>query len=146
MRKRNGAGDGVFYGSARLVVPSFPLSRFSISGLYNETDAFNDCVTFNLLADREYKGILSASCEVSESGSTPAAAADCSVFIDPEIGFDQAAFDLQMGANTFDLNEYYQIVFSPNIPSSVVPVPSANFLFGSGLLGLVGIARNKRSA
>ena len=138
-----GAGDGTYNGSARIAgVPGFPIGLFSFAGLSNETSAFNDSVTFNLSVNREYKGILSAGCNVTESGFYgPAGTADCSVFIDPEIGFDQAAFDLQMGANTFDLNEYYAIAFSPNIPTSVVPLPSAFLLFSAGLAGLTGFSR-----
>lgn len=33
-----------------------------------------------------------------------------------------------------------------SIPATVVPVPAAVWLFGSGLLGLVGVARRKKSA
>jgi hypothetical protein len=31
-------------------------------------------------------------------------------------------------------------------PDTVIPVPAAVWLFGSGLLGLVGIARRKKKA
>ncbi len=58
----------------------------------------------------------------------------------PEIGFDQTAFDLEMGANTFVLDEFYNIAFSPNI----VPIPPAVWLFGSALMGVLGLGRCKR--
>ena len=38
------------------------------------------------------------------------------------------------------------LIFSGTDSASVVPVPSAVWLFGSGLLGLVGISRHKKSA
>lgn len=41
----------------------------------------------------------------------------------------------QMGFNTTQL-----------VPAAVVPVPAAAWLFGSGLLGLIGISRRKKSA
>ena len=34
---------------------------------------------------------------------------------------------------------------SPGLPNSVVPVPPAVWLFGSGLIGLIGIARRKKA-
>ncbi|HED33214.1 MAG TPA: VPLPA-CTERM sorting domain-containing protein [Gammaproteobacteria bacterium] len=37
-------------------------------------------------------------------------------------------------------------VLSPYTPISTVPVPAAVWLFGSGLLGLVGVARRKKTA
>ena len=36
--------------------------------------------------------------------------------------------------------------FNANFDFTVVPVPAAVWLFGSGLLGLVGVARRKKSA
>ena len=41
----------------------------------------------------------------------------------------------------YDLN----IVSSAGAPISPIPVPAAVWLFGSGLIGLIGIARNKKS-
>ena len=37
-------------------------------------------------------------------------------------------------------------IFTPTTPPSAVPVPAAAWLFGSGLLGLTGIARRKKTA
>jgi len=37
-------------------------------------------------------------------------------------------------------------VVAPNFSTAVVPVPAALWLFGSGLLGLVGFARSKKAA
>lgn len=75
---------------------------------------------------------LDAACLVKIEGS-------CSAFIDPVIRFDQAAFDAKYGANSFNLTDYYRLHFSDNI----VPVPAAVWLFGSGLLGLIAVARRK---
>lgn len=65
--------------------------------------------------------------------------AGCGAYVDPIISFDQEAFDELMGENTFNLEEYYHLEFSP------VPVPPAIWLIGSGLIGLIGIARRKRA-
>jgi hypothetical protein len=45
-----------------------------------------------------------------------------------------------MGENTYNLDEYYTIAYSPNI----VPVPPSVWLFGSGLIGLVAVARRRK--
>jgi hypothetical protein len=66
---------------------------------------------------------------------------ECTAMVDPIIGFDQAAFDALYGANSFTLAEYYSLGFN----AGVVPVPSAVWLLGSGLLGLVAVARRRTS-
>lgn len=40
----------------------------------------------------------------------------------------------------------YSLSFSKNLPAAVVPVPAAAWLFGSGLIGLVGVARKRKAA
>jgi hypothetical protein len=92
---------------------------------------------------------LNASCSARQAGGydlsnwppTPtSASAHCEAAIDPTIHFDQAAFDAKYGANSFTLTDYYRLHFSDNI----VPVPAAVWLFGSGLLGLIAVARRKK--
>jgi len=53
---------------------------------------------------------------------------------------------LQFGFNTVNTEYDYSGVFYDNIIFSPVPVPAAVWLFGSGLLGLIGIARRKKAA
>jgi hypothetical protein len=38
------------------------------------------------------------------------------------------------------------IVSTSEFPPAIVPIPAAAWLFGSGLLGLIGIARRKKAA
>jgi hypothetical protein len=45
----------------------------------------------------------------------------------------------------FDISEIHFASYTPT-PTAVIPVPAAVWLFGSGLLGLVGIARRKKKA
>ena len=100
--------------------------------------------SLNLFPDYTYGVVLSAGCSmwVGPVGQDAAASARCAAQVDPFLGFDQAAFDAVMGADTFVLNDYYRFVVSEN----VVPVPPAVWLFGSGLLGLIGIARYRARA
>ena len=52
------------------------------------------------------------------------------------VGAQWAAFD------GTPYTEVYNIAVTP----SAIPVPAAVWLFGSGLLGLVGVARRRKSA
>jgi hypothetical protein len=65
---------------------------------------------------------------------------NCTATADPVFQFDQTTFDSMMGANTFPLGQYYALEFSPNV---LIPIPPAFYLFGSGLVGLIGIAKRK---
>ena len=42
-----------------------------------------------------------------------------------------------------DLNHPNEYTYAPEPPPPAVPVPAAVWLFGSGLIGLVGVARRK---
>ena len=53
------------------------------------------------------------------------------------VGADWAAFDGTPYTEKFNI--------TLNGTAAVVPVPAAVWLFGSGLLGLVGVARRKKS-
>jgi hypothetical protein len=63
--------------------------------------------------------------------------------VDPLFEFDQAAFDTEMGANTFNLADNYSFGFSPNIPTNATPEPSSWLLLGTGLLILVPWLRRR---
>lgn len=96
------------------------------------------------------------------SGSLP----DTNEFADVFVSNDGLAFTFLgsygAGVNSFDLNGIYASIVhfvrivntstlgSPDIDAfqgnyAAVPLPAATWLFGSGLLGLVGIARRKKA-
>jgi len=54
-------------------------------------------------------------------------------------------FQTNTGANTFAAMDFYVDNVSITTDVSAVPVPAAAWLFGSGLLGLVGVARRKKA-
>jgi len=111
------------------------------SGPGNQGGSFNDTKSMNLYSNYTYTVGMSAACEAVAIFGSAGGSARCTAWGDPSIAFDQAAFDALMGVNTYNLNEYYNIAFSAN----VVPIPSAVWLFGSGLIGLIGLARRKKA-
>lgn len=66
----------------------------------------------------------------------------CWVAARAAIRLDQAAFDQQMGADTFPLANYFALGFSPNI--SMVPEPAIAQLWLLGLLLLPAALRQRR--
>jgi hypothetical protein len=56
-------------------------------------------------------------------------------------------YTLNFGGNpSFDLGQTGSHAFSATLTTSPVPVPAAVYLFGSGLVGLVGLARRRMTA
>ncbi len=55
-------------------------------------------------------------------------------------------FDLMSVTVAFGLTDQTGVGFSGFVEQTVVPVPAAVWLFGSGLIGLFGIARRKAHA
>lgn len=103
-------------------------------GGFDETVSLN--VYPNTYGGATYVVVLGVACDTwaSTAGSS---SATCSASVGPSfLGFDQVTFDAIMGGNTFPLNEYYTFVIRSN-----VPLPPAVWLFGSGLLGIIGVAR-----
>ncbi|MFV9616891.1 MAG: VPLPA-CTERM sorting domain-containing protein, partial [Gammaproteobacteria bacterium] len=52
-------------------------------------------------------------------------------------------FETAVGSNIYEITFSNGLVTSIDAVPTVVPVPAAAWLFGSGLLGLVGVARRK---
>lgn len=103
---------------------------------------FDTTKFLNLYSNSTYQVVLSASCYTwaAPVGQSAAASVGCFAQVDPFITFNQAAFDAQMGENTFRLDEYYTFVYSQNLP---IPEPEPYAMMLAGL-GLVGFAARRR--
>jgi hypothetical protein len=109
----------------------------------NQTAILDGTKSANLGVGDIYNVDISSSCEswvAPIGGQSAGASAGCTAWVDPSFAFDQAAFDQQMGTSTYRLDDYYQIVFSPNVP---VPESDTYALMLAGL-ALVGWAARRR--
>jgi len=105
--------------------------------------SFSETRFLNLYVNDTYNVTLSAACStwVGPVGQNAPASAGCTAQVDPHIRFDQAAFDLQMGDQTFVLDDYYRFAFSQNLP---VPEPAVLPLMGAGLAAVALVIRRRR--
>lgn len=107
--------------------------------------SFGETRFLNLYVNDTYNVTLSAACStwVGPVGQGAPASAGCTAQVDPHVRFDQAAFDLQMGDQTFVIEDYYQFTFSQNLP---VPEPAVLPLMGVGLAAVALAVRRRRAA
>jgi hypothetical protein len=98
----------------------------------------------NDAANPSYAVILEARCSsvagvnsYFDGTAEKLATTSCHAEVDPEIRLDQGAFDAAHGASSFPLEDYYRIVFSPNVS---VPEPASVWLL---LGGMMALARRK---
>lgn len=113
-----------------------PIDEESLVGGFDTTKFLN------LYTNSTYQVVISAACSTwaGPVGQSAAASVNCFAQVDPFISFDQAAFDAQMGADTFRLDDYYAFVYSENLP---IPEPESYAMMLAGL-GLVGFAARRR--
>jgi hypothetical protein len=86
---------------------------------------------------------LDADCDVVDEALGDGAGS-CTAIADPHVGFDQGAFDKLMGAKTFNLADYYEIVTSSGLAGGGVPEPASWALMIAGF-GLAGAALRRRA-
>jgi hypothetical protein len=113
-------------------------STFSIDNylLTNLTDTLNKGVTTGLSASQVIGGALEMM-YITQNGTNPGSTS-------LQAGYD--FFDNAYGRAVWSLSSTGQLTYSIEGAPAAVPVPAAVWLFGSGLLGLVGIGRRKSQA
>ena len=98
-------------------------------------DAVDVTATISLLSGHDYIVALEA---FAEAWATEFGWANAEAFVDPVFAINTG----QVGWDGFSLNH----ITPAGSSVSTVPLPSAVWLFGSGLLGLVGLARHRKAA
>jgi hypothetical protein len=93
---------------------------------------------------------------VTYSGTAPKKYNFTSVADFDQLGESSALYGFTGNGNTSKLQTYIlgsvvlsatgTLTFSPNAHTAPVPLPAAAWLFGSGLLGLVGVSRRRKAA
>lgn len=92
---------------------------------------------FPILAVGEVYGLFkTAAC--SAGGGPSEGAGDCVTTFDPIVTLDQARFDTAWGAQSFALEDYYEIAYSSNFG---LPVPEADAGTGALLALVTGLGR-----
>ena len=146
------SGGNLDFDDARFEFQAYVVDEiaFDPNDTENLTDGFDESRSLDLLLAGLYTVTTSSSCYswvAPIGGQSDGAVAKCSAWVDPIFSFDQAAFDVQMGSDTFALADYYRLVFSENVPTAPpnpIPLPSSMALAGAGLLGLVLSRRRRR--
>jgi hypothetical protein len=98
----------------------------------------------NLYPGQVYSVQARARCGAEAGQTTNVLSSACQAMVDPVFIFDQATFDAEMGANTFPLDEYFSLQYSPNMDISSIPEPSTLLLTGFGIAVLAPCLRRRR--
>lgn len=131
--------SGFFNIGSTLNADNFPYARFERDSRNGATsDAYASSVTLWVSPDLAYQAFVYASCYVFRPG---AGGAECRANADPEVRFDQAAFDAFYGTQSFDLASTYRMTFSAPVPEA-----STTWSWLVGLMLLVSVFRRRRRA
>lgn len=115
---------------------SFFYSAINQTGSISVYDGLNG--TGTLLATLDL-GLTTSTCDYSVYD------ADFCPFVATGIAFSGTAKSVSF-AGVADQIVFDDVTFGSETPGPVIPIPAAVWLFGSGLIGLVGMARRKKTA
>ena len=139
--------------SGTVTVNTFNLSGWDL-GLFDDSDAFTDAnalilgvsdeISFSAAGSGDWYAIRSTGDTKLLSGSKQFALA-----ITDGTDWFEAVNAIQQAAGTSNYEVFFSNgisdVFTFDATPTVIPVPAAVWLFGSGLIGLAGIARRKKA-
>lgn len=121
---------------SRVVISNF--FNFSASTTGSEYREYDEYLGMSVPSDGSYAVSVSLQAQAEAFEFRNAYWAHSSqALADPVFAFDQAAFDLQMGAETFPLADYFEFEYSPGI---ITPAPGVASL-GLSLALLAGVRR-----
>lgn len=145
------ATGGVSYANAAAWVILDELVSFTASayaaGVTSETvtQSKTGILTISLLEDATpFTLFKAAGCAIEFLGTGGPMSGDCQAQADPQISFDQGAFDTWAasgGTDTITLVDYFAIEYSPNV--TPVPEPASWALMAGGLLLLASRMRRR---
>lgn len=138
-----GVGTGILSGSITLEESSVNNLVFSFSGVSSVTlnaSGTSSDGTFNDFTSVAFNGF-----DLSSGGSVNLAEQDPLVHDFNLVGGTWEAVEENLIGPISGSLEIYALSYLSTTEISTVPVPAAAWLFGSGLLGLIGIARRKKA-
>lgn len=122
------------------------------------SDSFSGSKTVYLSTspDAVFRLFVSADCEATAHGGyvgvplhggyATTGWAECSSVVDPWLSFNQDAFDVSQGSDSFRLSDYFRLEYSSNVPTSLLSVPEPSVFSLIGLALVVAWGNRKFSA
>ena len=100
---------------------------------------------FSEMANLFYNALGNTAGSLTNTGPFTGVAINGYYWLDSRIKFDMVT-GFHLGTGGLNVTDFVWAVHSGDVePPSAVPVPAATWLFGSGLIGLIGLARRKKA-